>query len=95
MRRHDNQIGTFPCSALINAGWAESGRCACIDWNTIEIDAFQESSHLIATSASRRYGISRRVVLAATTRHHDRAKIRNVEDDDAGTKALSECDRIF
>jgi hypothetical protein len=94
VRRDDNQIGAFLYRGLIDGGWAVSGNGRCIDWNTIEIDALQESSHLIATAAPRRVDVSRRIVRAAARCHHNRAKVSDVQDDNASTNLFGESNRI-
>ena len=93
MRRDNDQIGAFPCSRFVYGAGAVSGNGRGIDRNAIEIDASQESLDLIATSVPRCFGISRRVVLAAGARHHDRAKISDVDDDNARTNLLREPNR--
>ncbi len=95
MRRNHNQIDALLCSSLIDCGWAVSGHGNCIDRNPIEIDAFQESLHPIATSAPRCFQISRGMVIAAGRRHHYRAEIGDVQDDEARTNLLGEFDRIL
>jgi hypothetical protein len=94
MRRDDNQIGALLCSSLIDGGGAISGNGKRVDRNAIEIDLLQESLHPIATSAPRCFEISRRMVIAAGRRHHNRTEIRHVHDDNARANLSGKPDRI-
>jgi hypothetical protein len=95
MRRDDNQIDTLLCSSIMDGGGAVSGNGKCIDWNTIEIDPFQESLHLIATSAPGRFDVSRRIIIAAGRRHHDRPEISDVQHDYARADIFGELNGIL
>jgi hypothetical protein len=94
MRRDNYQIGTFLCSRFVNGARAVSGNGRRIDRNAIEINALQETFHLITTSAAGCFDIGRRIVIAAARGHHNRAKISDVDDDNARTNLLREPNRI-
>jgi hypothetical protein len=94
MRRDNDQIGTFLCSRFVNGAGAISGNGRRIDQNAIETNALQESFHLITTSAAGCFDIGRRIVIAAARGHHNRAKISDVDDDNARTNLLREPNRI-
>ena len=83
------------CGSLIDRGRAVSSNGRRIDRNTIEIDTREESRHLIATSAPRRFGINRRVVIAAARSHHNRAEISDVQNDDARAELLRKSNCIL
>ena len=85
MRRDDDQIGLLLCSGLMDRLRAVSGNGRCMEWNTIEIDALQESSHLFTTSPARCFGVSERIVIPAGCRHHHRAEVSHVKHDNART----------
>lgn len=81
MRRDDNQIGAFLFSGFVDRCRAVSGNGRRSDWHTIEIDALQESLHLLTTSAPRCFDIDTRIVISAARRHHHRAEVSYVKHD--------------
>src|SRR4029453_440709 len=94
MRGDDNWIDIFLCSSLVDGRGAVSGNRRCIDSNAIEIDALQETLHLIGTSAPSCFDISWGIEITATRGHQNRAKISHVDDDNARTNLLREPNRI-
>ena len=84
----------FLCSRFVNGAGAVSGNGRRIDRNAIETNALEETFHLITTSAAGCFDIGRRIVIAAARGHHNRAKISDVDDDNAPTKLLREPNRI-
>jgi hypothetical protein len=92
--RDDDQVSALLCSSLIDGSRAVSGNGRGIDRNAIEIDAVQESLHLIPTAAMRCVAISRGIIIAAARSHHDRSEISNVQDDDACTYLFGESNPV-
>ena len=88
MRRDDNQIGTFLCSSFVYGGRTVSSNGRCIDRNTIETHAVEEIFHLTVTPNTRGSRVSRRIVIAASRGHHDRAEIDHMQNDNVRAELL-------
>jgi hypothetical protein len=94
MCRDNNQINTFFCRNLMNCAGAVSGNSAAIDRDTVEIDAAQETFHLVTTLMLRCFDISPRTIVAARGGHHHRAEVGDMHDNDAGAEVSGELNRV-
>ena len=70
---NNNQINTFCCCNLMDCARAVSDNSAGVDPDTVEIDAAQETFHLVTTLILRCFHTPGRTILAVLRGHGYRA----------------------
>jgi hypothetical protein len=78
----------------MNCAGAVSGNSAAIDRDTVEIDAAQETFHLVTTLVLRCFDTSPRTIVAVRCGHHHRAEVGDMHDNDAGADVPGELNRV-